>query len=146
MPTYKYPRPALTVDCVIFGVGEDDLKVLLIQRDLEPFAGQWALPGGFVNMEEDLQDAALRELHEETGLQENVPLQQLFTFGDVGRDPRGRTVSVVYYASVKISEHPLRAGSDAQAADWFPAQDTPTLAFDHAKILRLALEVYSSRQ
>ena len=137
--SYEYPRPALTVDCVVFGVDDEDLKVLLIQRDLDPFAGAWALPGGFVQMEENLSDAARRELREETGL-ERVFLEQLFTFGDVGRDPRGRVVSVAYYALVRLMEHRVQAATDARDAMWFPVWDTPSLAFDHERILRRALE------
>ena len=102
--TYEYPRPALTVDCVVFGIDVDELMVLLIQRDLPPFEGQWALPGGFVHMDESLSEAAFRELQEETGL-EKVYLEQLYSFGDVDRDPRGCVVSVAYYALVKLSDH-----------------------------------------
>src|SRR4029453_8493894 len=103
MPTYQYsyPRAALTVDCVVFGFDEGDLKVLLIQRDLEPFAGRWALPGGFVRVEESVDDAARRELVEETGVGE-VFLEQLYTFGAPNRDPRERVVSVAYYALVPL--------------------------------------------
>jgi 8-oxo-dGTP diphosphatase len=137
--TYEYPRPSLTVDCVVFGIDDDELKVLLIQRALPPFEGQWALPGGFVHMEESLSEAALRELREETGL-EKVYLEQLFTFGAVDRDPRGRVVSVAYYALVKLSDHRVQAATDARDAQWFPVWDTPTLAFDHSQILPAALE------
>src|SRR3954447_23584495 len=104
MPTYKHPRPALTVDCVVFGFNEGELKVLLIQRGLAPFKGKWALPGGFVRVEETLEVAARRELEEETGLRD-VFLEQLYTFGAVNRDPRERVVSVAYYALVKSGEH-----------------------------------------
>jgi 8-oxo-dGTP diphosphatase len=135
--TYEHPRPALTVDCVVFGLDEDELKVLLIQRDLEPFAGTWALPGGFVHMEETLDGAARRELEEEAGLR-NVYLEQLYTFGAPDRDPRGRVVSVAYYALVNIQDHRVQAATDARSAAWFPAADPPTLAFDHAEILRVA--------
>src|ERR1700682_5187137 len=100
--TYKYPRAALTVDCVVFGFDEGELKVLLIQRGLEPFKGKWALPGGFVRVKETLADAARRELAEETGLR-NVFLEQLYTFGEENRDPRERVVSVAHYALVKLS-------------------------------------------
>lgn len=136
--TYDYPRPALTVDCVVFGFDDGGLKVLLIQRDLEPFQGSWALPGGFVNMDESLETAALRELREETGVHD-VYLEQLYTFGDLGRDPRGRVVSVAYFALVKLSSHQVRAATDAREADWFAVSDLPELAFDHARIVDTAL-------
>ncbi len=134
---YEYPRPALTVDCVVFGLDDDGLKVLLIQRECEPFRGRWAFPGGFVHMDEALPDAALRELREETGL-ERVFLEQLYTFGDVERDPRGRVVSVAYYALVKLGDHRVRAATDAREAGWFAVWDTPALAFDHDQILQMA--------
>src|SRR2546429_6743361 len=102
--TYQYPRAALTVDCVVFGFDEGELKVLLIERALQPFKGRWALPGGFVRVDETLDEAARRELQEETGLK-NVFLEQLYTFGALNRDPRERIVSVAYYALVKLSEH-----------------------------------------
>src|SRR5213595_1917479 len=95
--TYQYPRAALTVDCVVFGFDEGELKVLLIQRGLDPFKGRWALPGGFVRVDETLDEAACRELREETGLK-HVFLEQLYTFGQVDRDPRERVVSVAYYS------------------------------------------------
>src|SRR5437588_10604342 len=104
MFSYKYPRAPLTVDCVVFGFDEGELKVLLIERGLEPFKGKWALPGGFVRVDETLDEAARRELAEEAGL-EDVFLEQLYTFGAVERDPRERVVSVAYYALVKLSEH-----------------------------------------
>src|SRR5215203_2221657 len=104
--TYEYPRPSVTVDIVVFGLDEQDLKVLLIQRDLEPFQGKWALPGGFVRMEEDLEQAARRELKEETAVAE-LFLEQLYTFGTVDRDPRGRVITVAYYALVNLVEHKL---------------------------------------
>jgi 8-oxo-dGTP diphosphatase len=137
--TYEYPRPALTVDCVVFGLDEDDLKVLLIQRDSDPFAGKWALPGGFVEMEESLEDAARRELEEETGVR-NLFLEQLYTFGGVHRDPRDRVVSVAYYALVKLSNHRVQAATDARQAAWFSADDVPRLAFDHQLVLKTAHE------
>jgi 8-oxo-dGTP diphosphatase len=137
--TYDYPRPALTVDCVIFASGgEGRLKVLLIQRDHPPFEGRWALPGGFVDMEESLEEAARRELLEETGV-EAVRLEQLHAFGDVGRDPRGRVVSVAYLARVELEDHRPRPASDARAARWFPVEDLPELAFDHGEIVAMAL-------
>ncbi|WP_044900969.1 NUDIX hydrolase [Myxococcus stipitatus] len=136
--TYEYPRPALTVDCVVFGLDEEDLKVLLIQRGVEPFAGRWALPGGFVRMDESLDEAARRELEEESGIRPGH-LEQLFTFGTPERDPRGRVVTVAYFALVKLSAHVLRAATDAREAAWFSVWDTPKLAFDHADILNTAL-------
>jgi len=137
--TYEYPRAALTVDCVVFGLDDEDLKVMLIQRDLPPFEGEWALPGGFVHVDETLDAAARRELQEETGLQK-VFLEQLRTFGAVERDPRERVVSVAYYALVKLAGHRVHAATDAREAAWFPFHDVPSLAFDHAEILDAALE------
>lgn len=137
--TYEYPRPALTVDCIIFGLDKKDLKVLLIKRGLEPFVGKWALPGGFVDMEEDLHQAALRELEEETGVKD-VFIEQLYTFGKQGRDPRGRVVSVAYYALVNLGEHPIKASSDADEAAWFGIDQLPALAFDHEEIMDVAIK------
>src|SRR5690242_1290928 len=125
--SYQYPRPALTVDCVVFGLDDEDLKVLLIQRDLEPYSGKWSLPGGFVHVDETLDDAARRELEEEAGLSK-VFLEQLYTFGDLNRDPRERVVTVAYYALVNIRDHRVHASTDARNAAWFPVLDTPTLA------------------
>jgi 8-oxo-dGTP diphosphatase len=136
--TYEYGRAALTVDCVVFGMDAEDLKVMLIQRDLPPFEGQWALPGGFVQVDETLDEAARRELEEETGLQK-VFLEQLYTFGAIDRDPRERVVSVAYYALVKLQDHRVRAATDARQAAWFPVHEVPSLAFDHAVILGQAL-------
>ena len=136
--SYEYPRAALTVDCVVFGFDESELKVLLIERGQEPFKGRWALPGGFMRVDETVDDAARRELVEEAGL-ENVFLEQLYTFGAVKRDPRERVVSVAYYALVKLSDHRARAATDAANAEWFPVSKVPALAFDHADILAMAL-------
>lgn len=137
--TYQYPRGALTVDCVVFGLDDKELKVMLIQRDLAPFEGKWALPGGFVRVDETLDQAARRELEEETGLR-HVFLEQLYTFGDVDRDPRERVVSVAYYALVNLSGHEVKAATDARDAAWFGIHDVPSLAFDHGEILQTALE------
>ena len=136
--SYKYPRAALTVDCVVFGFDEGELKVLLIERALDPFKGKWALPGGFVRVDETVDDAARRELGEETGLKD-VFLEQLYTFGAVNRDPRERVVSVAYYALVKLAAHDTKAATDAADARWFPISKMPKLAFDHADILATAL-------
>ena len=137
--TYEYPRAALTVDCVVFGFDEGDLKLLLIQRDLEPFAGTWALPGGFVRVEESLEEAALRELREETGVAK-VYLEQLYTFGRPDRDPRERVVTVAYYGLVKLSDHRVKAATDARNAAWFEISDLPAVAFDHETIIDAALQ------
>lgn len=137
--TYKYPRAALTVDCVVFGLDEEDLKVLLIQRDIPPFEGRWALPGGFVPVDETLEEAAKRELSEETGIRD-VFLEQLYTFGAVDRDPRERVVTVAYYALVNLHGHTIDATTDARSAAWFALDDTPPLAFDHDGILKTAHE------
>ena len=137
--TYEYPRAALTVDGVVFGIDDGELKVLLIRRGLAPFKGKWALPGGFVRVTETVDEAARRELMEETGLQ-NVFLEQLYTFGAVDRDPRERVVSVAYFALVKLAAHPPVGGSDASDAAWFPVARPPALAFDHAEILETAAQ------
>jgi 8-oxo-dGTP diphosphatase len=142
--TYEYPRAALTVDCVVFGYDEGELKVLLIQRGLEPFKGKWALPGGFVRVDETLDNAARRELSEEAGLA-NVFLEQLYTFGAIHRDPRERVVSVAYYALVKMSDHRAQAATDAANAEWFPGSRVPKLAFDHAHIFAAALARLKSK-
>jgi 8-oxo-dGTP diphosphatase len=136
--TYPFARPALTVDVVVFALDEQDLQVMLIQRGLAPFAGQWALPGGFVRVEETLDAAAARELREESGLQ-SIFLEQLYTFGAVDRDPRERVVTVAYYALVNLAGHSVQASTDAQSAAWFSINDLPELAFDHQEILDTAL-------
>jgi 8-oxo-dGTP diphosphatase len=138
--SYEYERPGLTVDCVIFGLDldEESLKVMLVERDLEPYSGMWAIPGGFVREGETLTEAATRELREETGITD-VFLEQLYTFGDPGRDPRGWVVSVAYYALVSPEQHSIHAATDARQARWFPVTAIPRLAFDHAEILRTAL-------
>jgi 8-oxo-dGTP diphosphatase len=138
--TYEYPRPRLTVDCVIFGLDESSrLKVLLIQRGHDPFKGTWALPGGFVDMEEPLVEAALRELKEETGVSD-VFIEQLYTVGTPSRDPRGRVVTVVYFALINLAQHKIGADSDAQDVRWFPIDTLPSLAFDHADIMEMAIQ------
>ncbi|MGA9672987.1 MAG: NUDIX domain-containing protein [Terracidiphilus sp.] len=128
----------ITVDIVVFTVSEQKLKVLLIQRGIPPFKGQYALPGGFVLANETLDAAAFRELSEETGT-ENIYLEQLYTFGDPKRDPRGRVVTVAYYALVPTGKSPLLAGTDAASAGLFPVEALPTLAFDHGKIIEYAV-------
>ena len=136
--TYKYPKPSVTVDCVVFGLDDaQKLKVMLIQRRNEPFQDQWALPGGFVELDESIDVAAGRELEEETGIK-NVFLEQLYTFGEVNRDPRDRVISIAYYALVNIGEYTVQARSDAKGAEWFPVEQLPSLAFDHDHILNVA--------
>lgn len=138
--TYKYPRPALTVDCVIFARDEDRLKLLLIERKNEPFAGQWALPGGFVELDETTEEAACRELKEETGISVNR-LKQLYTFDAIERDPRERVISVAYFAFIEISDHhKVHAASDAKDVKWFAIDALPHLAFDHKKIVEMAFK------
>ncbi len=136
--TYEYPRPAVTVDLVIFTIADNDLKVLLIRRGGEPFKNRWALPGGFVEIDESLEKAAARELKEEAGVT-NVYLEQLFTFGEPKRDPRGRVISVSYFALVDAEQQRIRAASDATEAEWRSVFNPPKLAFDHKKILDYAV-------
>lgn len=137
--TYAYPRPAVTVDIVLMKPGPRGPELLLIRRGHPPFAGRWALPGGFVDENEPLEAAARRELHEETGL-EAVTLHQLAAFGDPGRDPRGWTVSVVFWARLEnVTTIPL-AGDDASDARWWSLDAPPPLAFDHEEIVATAKE------
>jgi 8-oxo-dGTP diphosphatase len=137
--TYEYPRPALTVDAVVFRNNCDKTEVLLIQRDRYPFEGMWALPGGFVEMDETLEQAVNRELKEETGLS-GIELKQLHAFSEVGRDPRGRTVSVTFYGIAGKDNSKVKGGDDARDARWFPVDDLPELAFDHDEIIEMAIE------
>jgi len=136
--TYEHARPAVAVDCVVFGFDEGDLKVLLVQRGRAPFKDRWALPGGFVGEHESLDEAALRELGEETG-QRDLFLEQLYTFGRVDRDPRERVISVAYYALANLQGRNLAPATDAANAAWFTLADIPELAFDHGQILETAL-------
>ena len=131
-------RPGVSVDIVIFSLREADLKVLLIRRAAPPFKNKWALPGGFIHVDESLDEAALRELREETGVRE-VYLEQLYTFGAPKRDPRGRVITVAYFALVP-DDVATRAGDDATEAVWHSMYDLPELAFDHGEILRYALQ------
>lgn len=141
MHEYWYPHPAVTVDCVVFGLASDssELSVLLVQRDLEPFRGSWALPGGFVRMDEDLEQAARRELAEETGVTD-LYLEQLAAFGAPGRDPRERVITVAWLAIVNLFDHPVQADTDARNAAWFSVEELPPLAFDHPAIVAAALQ------
>jgi 8-oxo-dGTP diphosphatase len=139
MYTYEHPRPALTVDVVIFTIRNELLNLLLVRRKQDPFVHMWALPGGFVNIDESLDEAAARELEEETGVSD-VYLEQLYTYGDPLRDPRGRIVTVAYSAIIP-SGVSIRAGGgdDAAQAHWFPVEHLPELAFDHDEISAYAL-------
>ena len=129
----------LAVDVVVFTILQGELKVLLIERAIEPFQGMWALPGGFVLKDESVDDAARRELVEETSVKD-IYLEQLYTFGAVDRDPRERVVSVAWYALVNIDDHSVQAQTDARDIGWFLVRDMPPLAFDHEVILSAALE------
>ncbi len=135
--TYEYPRPAVTVDIVPFSLRRKGLKVLLIRRKNPPFQGRWALPGGFLDMDEELADAAERELAEETGLTPRM-MRQLSTYGRLGRDPRGRTISVAFIAAISPDAEP-RAASDAASLAWHDPNNPPEMAFDHDEILRDAM-------
>jgi len=137
--TYEYPHPAVTVDIVIFTVRNDALKVLLIKRALQPFQGEWALPGGFLTSDESLEQGARRELEEETGVT-GVYLEQLYTFGRPDRDPRERVITVAYYALIPSDKLELRAASDAEGVSWFGVDELPELAFDHTEILQAAMQ------
>jgi 8-oxo-dGTP diphosphatase len=136
---YEYPRPSVTTDCIIFGFDEGELKILLIERGIEPFKGKWAIPGGVLQMNENVDECAQRELFEETGL-ENVYMEQLYTFSDVKRDPHGQVVTIAYYALVKLSKYKVKAGNDAKNAKWFPISEIPPLAYDHNGILEVAFK------
>lgn len=136
---YDYPRPAVTVDIAVFQWREQAIRILLIQRAGEPFAGQWALPGGFVDMQETAAEAAARELREETGLA-NLDLREVGVFDAPQRDPRGRTISVAYLAAVPADQPvEIRSGDDAAAAKWFDLRSLPALAFDHAEVIARTL-------
>jgi 8-oxo-dGTP diphosphatase len=138
---YKYPRPAVTADVVAFaGESRRDLRILLIRRNIPPFEGMWALPGGFVNMDEELEDAAARELEEETGLN-GVTLKQIGAFGKLGRDPRHRTVTVAFLACL-LQTSLVEGGDDAREARWFAVSDLPDLAFDHHDIIAEGLALW----
>lgn len=139
MALSDYERPSVTTDVVIFTLQAEDLQVLLIRRKRPPFEGMWATPGGFVNIDESLEEAALRELEEETGVRD-VYLEQLYTFGDVDRDPRGRVITVAYFALIPAPAIDPHAGSDAAEARWWSIYNLPPLAFDHDAILTYALK------
>lgn len=142
MDTYK--RPSVTVDVLVFTIDKNILKVLLVKRGIEPFKGQWAIPGGFIKINESLEDAARRELLQETGLK-NIYMEQLYSFGDPKRDPRERVVTIAYMALIPNENLKLRATTDASDVAWFSIKSLPDLAFDHNKILKYALERLKSK-
>lgn len=135
--TYKYPHPAVTTDCVILTFHEDRLKILLVRRGIEPFKGKWALPGGFLNMDESAEEGALRELREETGVT-GCLIKQFHTFTAPHRDPRERVITIAFYALMKWQK--ATGADDAELADWIPVEELPPLAFDHKTIIDMALE------
>ncbi|NJM07976.1 NUDIX hydrolase [Candidatus Gracilibacteria bacterium] len=141
----RYERPSVTVDVVIFTLLNQELHVLLVQRRRWPYDGYWAIPGGFINMDESLESAALRELEEETGVRD-VYLEQLYTFGGVGRDPRTRVISVAYIALVRSDAQPIRVSDESTDVRWFAVRELPTeLAFDHDQILAYAISRLRSK-
>ncbi len=140
----KYPKPSVTADVLLFTVLNNELNILLIRRNVEPFKDSWALPGGFVQIDESLEDAAMRELKEE-GNVDNVYLEQLFTFGDPKRDPRTRVITVTYLALADSSSWDLMSSGDAKEAKLFPLKSLPKLAFDHKKIVDYGLERLRSK-
>jgi len=144
--TYDWPRPMVTVDAVVFSNTNGKTKVLLINRGKEPFKGKWALPGGFIDMDEELEDAVVRELEEETGLK-GIRLEQMRTFGTVGRDPRGRQITIVFMGIVTEEQTKIKAGDDAAQAQWFDIEKLPDdMAFDHNEVVRFAIEKLTKLQ
>ncbi len=137
--TYDWPRPMVTVDIVVFAFFRNKPKLLLINRGKEPFKGKWAVPGGFVELDEELEQAAARELAEETGLV-NIPLEQMHTFGKCGRDPRGRQISIVFMGVAKKVPDRIKAGDDAAKVRWFDIEKLPQdMAFDHREIVKFGV-------
>jgi 8-oxo-dGTP diphosphatase len=136
---YDWPRPMVTVDAIVFAFFEDKARLLLVNRRKEPFKGKWALPGGFVGIDEELEDAVERELAEETGLV-NVKLEQMHTFGQVGRDPRGRQITVAFMGIAKEGVNKIKAGDDAAEVRWFDIENLPEdMAFDHNEVVEFVI-------
>ena len=137
---YDWPRPTVSVDAVVFALFKNKVKLLLVKRRYEPFKDKWALPGGFIEIDEELEDAVARELAEETGLVD-VPLEQMHTFGNVGRDPRGRQITIVFMGIATEGKERIKAGDDAKEVKWFDIEKLPKdMGFDHEKIAKLAIE------
>ena len=141
---YEWPRPMVTVDAAVFLLSEGKAKVLLIKRKKEPFKGKWAFPGGFVEMDEELEEAVARELAEETGLC-GVKLEQMRTFGTCGRDPRGRQISIAFMGMVEGEQPKIKAGDDAEEVRWFDVEQLPEMAFDHNEMANMAIKKLFSR-
>jgi len=135
----NYPKPSVTVDCVIFGYANAALSILLLERNEQPYQGQWTLPGGFLNLDETSEQAAKRILSTKTGI-ENVFLEQLYTFDDLTRDPRGRVLSISYYALVNSEHYAIAAGQSARDVRWWPWEELPALGFDHGAIINKAID------
>ena len=143
---YDWPRPMVTADAAVFGFFAGKAKLLLVNRKNEPFKGKWCLPGGFVNIDEELEDAVARELAEETGLA-GMSLKQIHTFGNVGRDPRGRVITVTFMGIVTEGQNKLKAGDDAAKVRWFDIEKLPKdLAFDHNEVVRFAIKKFKKRK
>ena len=142
MYTYEYPHPSVTTDCVVFAFDGKSLNLLLINRGVEPYKGSWALPGGFIHMDETAEDGALRELKEETGV-EDIYLEQFHTFTTVDRDPRERVMTIAFLAFIRQDDYSVVAGDDAAKAQWFSLSDLPELAFDHEDIIRDTIKSYN---
>ena len=145
MYTYKYPHPAVTTDCIVFGFDGTKLNLLLINRGIEPYKGSWALPGGFMKIDETAEQGALRELQEETGVKD-IYIEQLQAFTAVDRDPRERVMTIAFMAFVRQEKYEVIAGDDAAKAQWFPVNSLPQLAFDHnAVIVRILDDLLGQR-
>jgi 8-oxo-dGTP diphosphatase len=143
---YDYPRPLVTVDCIVCKKTNTKPQILLIRRGNDPFQHCWALPGGFIEMDEELESAAQRELHEETGI-DNINLTQFKAYGSVGRDPRGRTISVIFYSFINENQtHQIRAGDDAEDVKWYDVTSLPEMAFDHKKIVADFLNTFEKNE
>lgn len=137
--SYRYPHPAVTTDCVVFGFDGEEVNILLIERAKDPCKGEWAFPGGFLNIDETAENGILRELEEETGIKD-ITVEQVGAFTTVDRDPRERVITLAFYAFIRKQEHHIKGGDDARRACWFPLSKHPQLAFDHQEILEKTLK------